>query len=139
MKPFDQITINRRLSSIRTSPDGMSAVISMPAWQGSVIASTGAGWEHVSVCPFQKRITPTWDDMCRLKDMFFEDDEAVIQIHPVKADYVNNMSNCLHLWKCTYKDMVLPPSILVGVRRGQSREEIKREIKVAYEMAGEKI
>ena len=58
------------------------------------------------------RIIPTWEDMCRLKEIFFRDDEAVIQIHPQKSEYVNNMPNCLHLWK--YQgDMPLPPAWMV--------------------------
>lgn len=80
---------------------------------------------------------PTWDDMCMIKDIFFEDDESVIQIHPAKDQYVNNVSNCLHLWRCTYKEMVLPPSCLVGIRKGQSKESLLSEIKEAYAMAGE--
>ena len=58
-----------------------------------------------------------------IKDIFFKDDEAVIEIHPPNNKYVNNMPNCLHLWRCTYKEMVLPPSCLVGVREGQTRED----------------
>ena len=76
--------------------------------------------------------------MCKLKDIFFYEDEAVIQIHPPKDQYVNNVDNCLHLWRCTYKEMVLPPSVLVGIREGQTPEEVREEIKAAYEMAGEK-
>ncbi len=33
-----------------------------------VIASDGAGWEHVSVS-FENR-TPTWDEMCQIKALF---------------------------------------------------------------------
>ena len=77
------------------------------------------------------------DDMCKIKDAFWNDDEAVIQIHPPKADYVNNMPNCLHLWRCTYKDMVLPPSILVGIKKGQTQKEIAEEIVKADEIAAE--
>ena len=42
---------------------------------------------------------PTWDDMCVLKDIFFDDEEEVYQIHPKKSEYVNMSKNCLHLWK----------------------------------------
>ena len=58
-----------------------------------------SGWEHVSIAPKHKYNIPTWDDMCTLKDMFFNDDEEVYQIHPNKSEYVNIMDNCLHLWK----------------------------------------
>lgn len=37
--------------------------------------------------------------MCYLKDVFFEDEEEVYQIHPPKSQYVNIRENCLHLWK----------------------------------------
>ena len=138
MKSIEEICRNPKLNIIQTCADGFRAEVHMYSWSGSVIFSIGAGWEHVSVSPHKKRITPSWNEMCMIKDMFWNDDEAVIQIHPPKADYVNNMPNCLHLWRCTYRDMVLPPSVLVGIRNGQTKEEVMREIKEAYELAGEK-
>lgn len=138
MRQIEEITKNPKLRNIKVAGDGLSADIHIGGWDGSVICSYGAGWEHCSVSPFVKRITPSWSDMCQLKEIFFEDDESVIQIHPAKADYVNNMPNCLHLWRCTYKEMLLPPSILVGVRKGQTQAEINREVREAYELAGEK-
>jgi len=71
--------------------------------------------------------------------MVWNDDEAVIQIHPPKSEYVNFLENCLHLWKCTYKEMVLPPRILVGPTEDMSIAQFQKEIREAYEMAGEKI
>lgn len=58
-----------------------------------------AGMEHVSVSPKRKFRIPSWDDMCALKDIFFEDEEEAYQIHPKKSQYVNMVDNCLHLWK----------------------------------------
>lgn len=137
MKSIVEIEANSRISIEQKGMDGFCGVISMPGWMGSVICSNGAGWEHVSVSPFKARVIPTWDDMCKIKEMFWADDEAVIQIHPPKDQYVNNKSNCLHLWRCTYKEMVLPPSVLAGIRKGQSEIEVLKEIKEAYAMAGE--
>lgn len=69
-------------------------------WSGFVIwGEDEGGWEHVSVSPYNHGITPSWDDMCRLKDIFFEDEEVVLQFHPRKSQYVNIMNNCLHLWR----------------------------------------
>lgn len=79
----------------------------------SVIWSNGLGWEHVSVAPYNHRHTPTWDEMCRLKDMFFYDNETVVQYHPAKSDYVNKMPNCLHLWKPTKEVLPTPPVLCV--------------------------
>lgn len=58
-----------------------------------------AGYEHVSISPVHKFRVPSWDDMCELKDIFFDDEEEVYQIHPPKSHYVNIQENCLHLWR----------------------------------------
>jgi hypothetical protein len=78
------------------------------------IASDGAGWEHVSVS-LPKRC-PTWDEMCIIKDLFWDPTDAVIQIHPPKAEYVSYHPYCLHLWRKTGTNAFFeaPPSILVG-------------------------
>lgn len=51
----------------------------------TVVWSNGGGWEHVSISPFKRSYTPTWDEMCKLKDMFFYSDETVVQYHPAKT------------------------------------------------------
>lgn len=81
-----------------------------------VIASDGQGWEHVSVS--LPKHCPTWTQMCRIKDLFWDSDDAVIQIHPPGDDYVNNHAYCLHLWrKAGTNDFYeAPPTILVGIK-----------------------
>lgn len=64
-----------------------------------VVASIDGEWEHVSVTPRNKKRCPTWDEMCAIKDMFFYDEEEVIQIHPRKSEYVNLHPYCLHMWR----------------------------------------
>lgn len=76
---------------------------------------------------------PSWDDMCQLKDMFFKENETVVQYHPAKSEYVNNMPNCLHLWRPTNGALPTPPSIMAGVKKGQSRAEIEAAIKEVCE------
>ncbi len=139
MKSIEEILESRRVKIIDQSEDGFSGIYTVYNFQASIICSWGAGWEHVSIAPFKRRYIPTWEDMCYLKDIFFKDDEAVIQIHPAKKDYVNLKENCLHLWRCRYKDMVLPPNILVGITRGMTQDEIRNEIKEAYRIAGESV
>lgn len=138
MKTVDEIKNSGKVIITDFDVDGFSGMYYSFNLSATLICSWGGGWEHVSISPTRKNYTPSWDDMCRLKDVFFKDDEAVIQIHPAKADYVNNMPNCLHLWRCTYKEMVLPPSVFVGVKKGQSMAEVEQEIKAAYAEAGEK-
>lgn len=55
------------------------------------------GMDHVSVAPFKKH-TPTWEQMCEVKDACFEDEEEAVQIHPPRSEYINAVDNCLHLW-----------------------------------------
>lgn len=138
MKTVEEISQNKRVLVGDKSSDGFCGEIHLGLWKGSFICSTGAGWEHVSVHPYKMNCVPSWDDMCKVKDIFWNDDEEVIQIHPAKNKYVNNVPNCLHLWRCTYREMVLPPSCLVGLREGQTAEELMEEVKEAYERAGEK-
>ena len=136
---FTEIFKDSHISNIEKGIDGFKAIYRTYGFTGTLICSTGAGWEHVSVSPFRNNYTPTWEDMCKIKDIFWKDDEAVIQIHPPKNQYVNNLGNCLHLWRCSYKEMLLPPSCLVGIRKGQTNAELMEEIKKAYELAGERM
>lgn len=118
-----QIKSNKHLSIKQTAPDGGAGIIHLPRnnktgfTKATIIWSWGMGWEHVSVCPLNGTM-PTWDDMCFIKDMFWYDEDCVIQYHPPKSEYVNNMPNCLHLWKPIGKEVPLPPSILTGIKRG---------------------
>lgn len=80
----------------------------------TVIASDGAGWEHVSVSLPHR--APTWDEMCFIKNLFWSENDCVIQYHPPKSEYVNNHKFCLHLWRPVNQPIVMPPSIMVGIR-----------------------
>lgn len=73
-----------------------------------------APWEHVSISLASR--CPTWAEMCFVKDIFWADDECVVQFHPPKADYVNNHPYCLHLWRPVNTTFPRPPSIMVGLR-----------------------
>jgi len=137
MRTVTEILESPYLYDMEKGTDGFRGEIHIGGWRGTVIFTTGCGWEHASVSPYAKRTVPSWDDMVRIKDIFWKDDESVIQVHPPKDMYVNNMPNCLHLWRCTYKDMILPPSVLVGIRNGQTKEEFLKEVDEAYKMAGE--
>ena len=83
-----------------------------------VLASNGGGWEHVSVspCSRKRQSCPTWDEMCAIKDMFFSEDECVVQYHPPKEDYVNQHPYCLHLWRPIGVELPRPPAIFVGLK-----------------------
>jgi hypothetical protein len=82
------------------------------------IASEECGWEHVSVHLelAGKKITPLWDDMCYIKNKFWNQEDCVVQFHPPKSEYVNQHPNTLHLWRNTERETKTPPSILVGLK-----------------------
>lgn len=91
--------------------------------------SWGAGFEHCSVSMPTR--CPSWEQMCAIKDAFWNDDEVCMQLHPAKKNYVNNHPYCLHIWKPINEKIPLPPTILVGLKDNYTSEEIE-EIKKVY-------
>lgn len=77
-----------------------------------VVASDGAGWEHVSVS--HRTRCPNWNEMCAIKAMFWGEEETVIQFHPPKSQYVNRHKHCLHLWKPAGVALPSPPTWMIG-------------------------
>jgi hypothetical protein len=76
-----------------------------------IIASVGAGWDHVSVS--LARRTPTWDEMEMVKRTFFKDDETAIQFHVPPLAHINIHPNCLHIWRPHHIEIPLPPGWMV--------------------------
>lgn len=77
-------------------------------------------WEHVSVRAVKyfggdrvKNLTPTWDEMCYVKSLFWGEEDCVVQYHPPKSDYVNVHPNVLHLYRPTSVAIPRPPKITV--------------------------
>lgn len=139
MRRVEDIINNHRYiysDGLEFSEDGFRGYMTVDGIDMTFVASWGGGWDHVSVSPIKANRIPTWEMMCKVKDVFFEEDESVIQIHPPKDQYVNNKTNCLHLWRSNDKDMILPPSFMVGLRVGQSRYELEKEIEQYYRENG---
>lgn len=72
-------------------------------------------WEHVSACARAKNSkgrnyerVPNWEEMCWIKDLFWGEEETVVQFHPAKENYVNCHPNVLHLWKWTGGEFPIP-------------------------------
>ncbi len=83
----------------------------------AVIASDGEGWEHVSVS-VQGR-TPTWEEMCFVKDKFWDAEDCIVQYHPRASEYVNHHPYTLHMWRPIGKRIITPPSWMVGPKPGE--------------------
>jgi hypothetical protein len=85
-----------------------------------IIAGDGLGWEHVSIHAYnvkrKEAKTPTWEEMCHVKALFWDPEDWVVQYHPAESEYVNNHPHTLHLWRPTAATLPTPPSILVGVK-----------------------
>lgn len=71
-----------------------------------VIASVEGGWEHVSVS--LKTRTPSWEEMCMIKDLFWGDEDEVVQFHPKRSEYVNVHPYALHMWRIVDRDFPSP-------------------------------
>lgn len=132
MKPFDTKLNPRR---VRVTPlatdDSMGAngtfILPVNARTRLYIISSdgtltpGIEWEHVSVhvkYRNQKGIVrmriPTWEEMCYVKDLFWDPEETVVQFHPPRSEWVSYHDFVLHLWRHKSIELPRPPSSLVG-------------------------
>lgn len=80
-----------------------------------IIASDGMDWDHVSVSVsrINQETIPYWDEMVYTKNLFWDEEDCVIQYHPPKSDYVNVHEHTLHLWRPTAAEIPTPPLVLV--------------------------
>ncbi len=120
MRPFPNPLIEPYRVTIGTfatcygDPFGMFKVRLPKGPVVKVIISTDYGWDHLSASLSTR--CPSWEEMCQLKDLFFEPEECVMQLHPPQSEYVNNHPFCLHLWRPHDVPIPTPPSIMVGVK-----------------------
>lgn len=106
--------VTGRMWSTAASGNNGCFLIALPRGQTlNVIASDGACWEHVSVSRHDR--CPSWDEMCQIKALFWDDEDCVVEYHPPRSEYINNHPFCLHLWRPVDQDIPRPSSILVGV------------------------
>jgi hypothetical protein len=95
----------------KESDDGGAFKIPFNKKELYVIASHGGHWEHVSVS-LENRC-PTWEEMCFVKNLFFNEEDCVIQYHPPKSNYINVHKYVLHLWKPMKEKIPMPPESFV--------------------------
>ena len=63
----------------------------------SAINFKDSDFEHVMLNP-QNRL-PTYEEMVSLKEIFWEQGEVTMQVHPAKSEYINIQKYTLHLWR----------------------------------------
>lgn len=131
MKKTEDIKNNGYVKIIKDGKDGFGGTFydKKSRCNLNFIMSWGAGFEHCSVSMPTR--CPSWEQMCAIKDAFWNDDEVCMQLHPAKKNYVNNHPYCLHIWKPINEKIPLPPTILVGLKDNYTSEEIE-EIKKVY-------
>ena len=75
--------------------------------------SDESGWRHLAVINAQRKVMPSWEIMCRLKEAFFSDDEWVCQFYAPKDIDIGKADRCLHLWSPLNEVLPTPPVMLV--------------------------
>jgi hypothetical protein len=87
-------------------------VIAAGSMKLAVIASSGEGWDHVSVSAANR--CPSWLEMEHIKRMFFKDDEVAFQLHMPPRDHISLHPHCLHIWRPQGHSIPLPPPTMVA-------------------------
>lgn len=79
------------------------------------LAPGETAWEHVSVhVADRKRMrTPTWKEMCYVKEVCWDPEDVVMQLHPARSVYVNLHPHTLHLWRPVGVAIPMPPQEMV--------------------------
>jgi hypothetical protein len=77
-----------------------------------IIASDGAGWDHLSVSTNFR--TPTWEEMEAARKLFFRDDEWAVQYGVPAAVHIDAHPYTLHWWRPQCEAMPRPPAWMVG-------------------------
>jgi len=85
--------------------DGPMLAVDVHSHERKVI-SASTGWEHVTV--EADHGTPTWDEMCFVKSLFWKEEECAVEYHPPLSQYVKVSPNCLHLWRPKHATIPMP-------------------------------
>lgn len=118
--PKEEFRVVRGSMSSSKEIDGKCGAWIIPTGQRKgeffhVISSNATAWEHVSVKIFRKGNTriPTWLEMCKVKDMFWDKDDVAFQFHPAKENHVSIHDDVLHLWRPKHQTIPMPPLEMV--------------------------
>lgn len=100
-----------------------------------VIASTGGGWDHVSVS--RRNRCPNWQEMEFVAQLFFEPHEHAFQLHVPPDEHINVHPYCLHWWRPHPPVTIpLPPVHFVGIK-GTLKDNRDYADRMARKLAGE--
>ena len=115
MKNLNELNNFRRVHPLRGIGDSCGGYFEVPYLLTGmfirVIASSGEGWDHVSVSLPNR--CPNWLEMSYIKNLFFKSDEWAVEYHPPKSENINVHQYCLHLWRCQNQNFPIPPKEFV--------------------------
>ena len=108
-----QVQITENIKTVSGDVHGVMGFLNLRdckktmSFMATIDDDNGKKWEHVSVSYYDDlKKTPTWAEMCAVKDVFWNAEEEVHQIHPKESQYVhgvghaaNQKTNILHLWR----------------------------------------
>lgn len=92
MKSIDEIESDTRIQNVFPFPHGHQGFLSLRCGKRQVFAFVANS----------NTKTPTWEEMCEVKDIFWHETEEVHEVHPANGDYIHgvgNLKNVLHLWR----------------------------------------
>lgn len=105
-------SVIERYGSIGDSKNGVFLVASPIDRQPLVIiASSGEGWDHVSVS--RKNRAPNQTELAHVHRLFFQNTETAVQYFVPPTEHVNNHPHCLHLWRPLEGEIPKPSTIFV--------------------------
>ena len=128
MKKFTPLTL--QANRIRTGPYGSDESYGLtgafmvigPEPDRALLKVVSSGvdhehqWEHVSVSAEGR--CPTWDEMCFIKDLFWDKHEIAVQYHPPESEYVRCHPFCTScVAHRSNMSIPMPPMLLVGPKR----------------------
>lgn len=85
--------------------NGPMVLVDLADGHREVLSDAATGWEHVVV--HVEGRTATWEEMCFVKALFWEEEECAIEYHPKASEYVN-ARECLHLWRPLHAAIPMP-------------------------------
>jgi len=117
MKVPEEIEKHRVKTGIYASPTGKTYgffYIPFRSSKMTVMVCDGqkSGWDHVSVS--LKNRCPNWEEMCFVKDLFWDPEECVVQYHPARSEHISMHPYCLHMWKPLNQELPKPDLLIVG-------------------------
>ncbi len=115
MKPWEkiledtQVQMSNRIMTVEGDVQGIEGFLNLRdgkktmSFMATIDSDGDKKWEHVSVSYYgETKKTPSWAEMCLVKDVFWGAEEEVHQIHPKHSQYVHGYGrkeNILHLWR----------------------------------------